>query len=244
MARVYTRRARPAERVLGPVERGIYRAAAHRPGARAGLERTPGRRWCSARCSARALRDPADPGDPPVQPRGLRSAHLGRDLQHRRRRSSPTPTGSTTAARRRMSYFSQMAGLAVQNFVSAAVGMAVAGRGDPRVRRAGRRAALGNFWVDLTRVAALHPAADLDRRCAAAGLPGRGPDLAPYVTYHPRRRRADARARAGRLAGRHQAARHQRRRVLQRQLGDPVREPHAALELRRDAADPADPGRR
>ncbi len=49
-----------------------------------------------------------------------------------------------------MSYFSQMAGLAVQNFVSAAVGMAVlaavirgfASRGS---------APLGNFWVDLTR---------------------------------------------------------------------------------------------
>jgi K+-transporting ATPase ATPase A chain len=49
-----------------------------------------------------------------------------------------------------MTYFSQMAGLAVQNFVSAAVGMAVlvavirgfVSRGS---------AALGNFWQDLTR---------------------------------------------------------------------------------------------
>ena len=49
-----------------------------------------------------------------------------------------------------LSYFSQMAGLAVQNFVSAATGMAVLAaliRG--LVRHAGTT--IGNFWVDLTR---------------------------------------------------------------------------------------------
>lgn len=49
-----------------------------------------------------------------------------------------------------MSHLTQMAGLTVQNFVSAAVGMAVAAaliRG--LVRR--RAATIGNFWVDLTR---------------------------------------------------------------------------------------------
>ena len=49
-----------------------------------------------------------------------------------------------------MSYLSQMAGLAVQNFVSAAVGMAVLAA---VVRGLARRSAgtLGNFWVDLYR---------------------------------------------------------------------------------------------
>jgi potassium-transporting ATPase potassium-binding subunit len=50
-----------------------------------------------------------------------------------------------------LSYLSQMAGLTVQNFVSAAVGMAVLAaviRGF--VRRGG--AALGNFWADLVRI--------------------------------------------------------------------------------------------
>ncbi len=49
-----------------------------------------------------------------------------------------------------MSYLSQMAGLAVQNFVSAAVGMAVLAA---VVRGVARRSAgtLGNFWVDLYR---------------------------------------------------------------------------------------------
>ncbi|MGC4959370.1 potassium-transporting ATPase subunit KdpA [Actinomadura citrea] len=49
-----------------------------------------------------------------------------------------------------MGYLTQMAGLAVQNFVSAAVGMSVAValvRGFARTRTG----ELGNFWVDLTR---------------------------------------------------------------------------------------------
>jgi K+-transporting ATPase ATPase A chain len=49
-----------------------------------------------------------------------------------------------------LSYFSQMAGLTVQNFVSAATGFAVA----IAIARAFARsngATLGNFWVDLTR---------------------------------------------------------------------------------------------
>ena len=49
-----------------------------------------------------------------------------------------------------MSYLTQMAGLAVQNFVSAAVGMAVLAaviRGFARRSRS----ELGNFWVDLYR---------------------------------------------------------------------------------------------
>lgn len=49
-----------------------------------------------------------------------------------------------------MAHFTQMAGLAVQNFVSAAVGMAVA---VAVVRGLGRRRSntIGNSWVDLTR---------------------------------------------------------------------------------------------
>jgi K+-transporting ATPase ATPase A chain len=49
-----------------------------------------------------------------------------------------------------MSYLSQMAGLAVQNFVSAALGMAVLAA---VIRGFARRSAstVGNFWVDLYR---------------------------------------------------------------------------------------------
>src|SRR5215218_3435960 len=50
-----------------------------------------------------------------------------------------------------MSHLTQMAGLAVQNFVSAAVGIAVA---VALVRGLTRRrsATIGNFWADLTRI--------------------------------------------------------------------------------------------
>ena len=57
-----------------------------------------------------------------------------------------------------MGHLVQMAGLAVQNFVSAAVGIAVAiavVRGFARTRTD----RLGNFWVDLTRAVTRHPAA-------------------------------------------------------------------------------------
>ncbi|HWQ88844.1 MAG TPA: potassium-transporting ATPase subunit KdpA [Desulfitobacteriaceae bacterium] len=49
-----------------------------------------------------------------------------------------------------MSYFSQMAGLTVQNFLSAATGLAVA---VALIRGLSRRKAnsIGNFWVDITR---------------------------------------------------------------------------------------------
>ncbi|MFZ2101428.1 MAG: potassium-transporting ATPase subunit KdpA [Oricola sp.] len=49
-----------------------------------------------------------------------------------------------------LSYFSQMAGLTVQNFVSAATGMAVAVAVIRGFASAGVRT-LGNFWVDVTR---------------------------------------------------------------------------------------------
>ena len=128
-----------------------------------------------------------------------------------------------------LSYFSQMAGLAVQNFVSAAVGIAVAialirgivarrsGDADARQLLAGPRARV-----------VLHPAADLDRRRGAARLAGRPAD----ARRHGRR----PGPRPGRLAGGDQGARHQRRRLLQRQLGLSVREPDGALEPHRDAS--------
>lgn len=49
-----------------------------------------------------------------------------------------------------MSHFSQMAGLTVQNFLSAATGMALA-VAFTRVLARSKVATLGNFWVDMTR---------------------------------------------------------------------------------------------
>ncbi len=50
-----------------------------------------------------------------------------------------------------MSYLTQMAGLAVHNFVSAAAGRGRRGGVDPRARAPAHPDTLGNFWVDLTR---------------------------------------------------------------------------------------------
>ena len=80
-----------------------------------------------------------------------------------------------------MSYLTQMLGLTVQNFVSAATGMAVARRADPGLRAPlGRddRQLLGRPDADH----ALHPAAALVRARAGPRLPGRRADVRPYAT--------------------------------------------------------------
>jgi K+-transporting ATPase ATPase A chain len=87
----------------------------------------------------------------PLNPQGLRA--VAPDLAFNTAVSFATNTnwqsyrGETT-----LSYLSQMLGLAVQNFLSAATGMAVL---VALVRGLARRSArtIGNFWVDLTRSA-------------------------------------------------------------------------------------------
>ena len=108
-----------------------------------------------------------------------------------------------------MSYLTQMAGLAVQNFVSAARRDGRARRPSSAASRAARRATLGNFWVDLYRSLVYillplvaHPrASSSSRRASPQTFDGaRDGDDA-------RGRAADDRARPGRLADRDQAAR-------------------------------------
>ena len=87
----------------------------------------------------------------PLNPQGLgrESARIWRSTP--RSVSPPTPTGRATAANPRMSYFSQMVGLAFHNFARAATGIAIAAA---LVRGIARHSAntIGNFWVDLVRV--------------------------------------------------------------------------------------------
>ena len=142
-----------------------------------------------------------------------------------------------------LTYFAQMAGLAVQNFVSAAVGIAVLAaviRGFAARSALRARQLLGRPGPDLV----LHPAADLLRRGAGPRLPGRDPDPRRLPGHpHDRRRHPDDGARARRLAGGDQGARHQRRRLLQRQQLLPVRELERFDQPPRAAVDPGDPGR-
>ena len=133
-------------------------------------------------------------------------------------------TGEST-----MSYLSQMAGLAWHNFISAAAGIAVAialARGLTRRQAPEAPRTLGNFWADLIRatVYVLLPA-EPDLR-PGPRQPGGDPELLGVPGgHHARGGQAGGGARAGGLAGGDQGAGHQRRRLLQRQQRPPLREP-------------------
>ena len=147
-----------------------------------------------------------------------------------------------------MSHLTQMVGLTVQNFVSAAAGMAVVVaiiRGITRRGAAHARQLLGRPHP--------HHAARSCCRCRSSS-----PSCCRSVascrtsTASPRRRRSTRPSRGrdrhavdprrpGGQPGRDQAARHERWRLLQRQLGPPVREPRRRHQLRRDLGDPRHP---
>ena len=233
------RRARHPRLRRAPALPPARRAARARPG----LE---GLRALRARLQRALLRAalprPAHPGAAPVQPAGPLLADLGPLLQHRRVVRRRTRTGSTTPARRRSRTSRRCSAWRCRTSPPPRSGSRCwrpSSAGWPRARRASS----GNFYVDLTRVL-LYILLPLS---VIAGLflisQGVLRTSAAHAVHDPHRARADARAGPGRLAGGDQAARHQRRRLLQRQLGDAVREPDVAHELRRDADDPRDPGR-
>ncbi|HET7119783.1 MAG TPA: potassium-transporting ATPase subunit KdpA [Solirubrobacterales bacterium] len=150
MARVFTNRRVFLTPVLGPIERFTYRALRVRPeegqdwkGYARSLIVFSLLFWVSLYLILRTQ------SLQPFNPQGFHSAPW--DVSFNTTSSFVTNTnwqyygGETT-----MTYFSQMAGLAVQNFVSAAVGIAVVValiRGI--VARSGKE--IGNFWQDLTR---------------------------------------------------------------------------------------------
>ena len=173
-----------------------------------------------------------------------------------------------------MSYLTQMLGLTVQNFVSAATGMATVVAPHPRSSRGRTAQTIGNFWVDLTRTtlyillpaarsfspsrssprAWSRPLAPTPRRAVVQPTeydePITDKDGKPVLDEkgQPKTKKATLTGAGDRggtcgLADRHQAARHQRGRLLQRQLRPPLREPDAALESPRSAGHPAHPGR-
>ena len=150
MARVYEGRPCGLDRVLGPLERLIYRLA----GASADGEM----KWTTYACAMLLFNVLGFlavfglqllQGVLPLNPQGLGAVKP--DLAFNTAVSFATNTnwqsysGETT-----LSYLVQMLGLTVQNFVSAATGMAVL---VALVRGIVRRSAgtIGNFWVDLTR---------------------------------------------------------------------------------------------
>ena len=136
-----------------------------------------------------------------------------------------------------LSYLTQMVGLTHQNFLSAATGIALAVALIRGFSRSSMRT-IGNFWVDVTRLHPLCAAADLHRLHAVPGLAGHAADAWRLRRGDDAgRRQADHRGRPRRLAGRDQDARHQWRRLLQRQCRASLRKPHRAVELRADDLD-------
>ncbi|WP_428560264.1 MAG: potassium-transporting ATPase subunit KdpA [Solidesulfovibrio sp. DCME] len=150
MARVYTDRPCGLDRILGPVERLIYRVC--------GLDATREMDWKAYAVSLLAFSgfsivllylQQRLQAFLPLNPDGL--AAVAPDLALNTAVSFSTNTnwqaygGETT-----MSYLTQMLGLTSHNFLSAAAGMAVLAA---LVRGLSRREAhtLGNFWKDLTR---------------------------------------------------------------------------------------------
>ena len=196
-----------------------------RPGAS-----TPAACWRSRRSSILFLYAVPAAAGPPA------GCRLGFDAgRARTRRGTPRSASSTNtnwqsySGESTMGHLVQMAGLAVQNFVSAAVGIAVAValvRGFARTPHRPARQLLGRPGPDH----AADPAADRGRRARSCWSPAAWCRTSPAGTDVTTLTGGDAddHRRAGGQPGGHQGARHQRRRLLQRQLRPPVREPDRA----------------
>ena len=138
-----------------------------------------------------------------------------------------------------MSYFSQMTQLAFHNFVSAAVGMAVAVGLIRGLARRGdeARGRIGNFWTDLVR-GTLYVLVPVSLVLALVLVhQGVIQNFKSYLTVTTLEG-AKQNSRDGPCSEPrgHQTAWHQRRRILQRQLGAPIRESHAVVQFLGDVA--------
>ena len=150
MARVYEGQPSGLDRVLGPVERLFYRICGIKPDEEMNWKKYTLAVLVFSACGLLSLYVlQRVQGGLLLNPQKFSA--VSPDLSFNTAVSFVTNTnwqnygGETT-----MSYLTQMAGLAVQNFVSAAAGMAVL---VALVRGFKRHSAetIGNFWVDLTR---------------------------------------------------------------------------------------------
>jgi potassium-transporting ATPase potassium-binding subunit len=150
MAQLFTGERTVLHPVLSPLERGFYRAA--------GIDATREQGWFAYAmamlvfsgagfvCLYLILRLQ---GVLPFNPAGF--AGVAPDLAFNTAVSFLTNTNwQAYSGEATLSNFSQMAGLAVQNFLSAATGIALAMAVTRAFARSGA-ATLGNFWVDMTR---------------------------------------------------------------------------------------------
>jgi potassium-transporting ATPase potassium-binding subunit len=150
LAKVHGGGAAPGDRFFGPLERLVYRAT--------GVNPSREQRWTVYARSLLAFSAVSVlllylmqrvQGGLPLNPTDVGA--VPEPLAFNTAVSFTTNTNwQNYAGEITMSHLTQMAGLAVQNFVSAAVGIAVA---VALIRGLARRrsATIGNFWVDLTR---------------------------------------------------------------------------------------------
>ena len=150
MTRVFAGERTPISPVLRPVERVLYRLS--------GVDETAEQHWLSYAIAMLAFSFAGFvvlyalqrlQNVLPFNPQGQDA--VGTDLAFNTSVSFVTNTNwQSYVPETTMSYLTQMAGLTVHNFVSAATGIALA---VALVRGFARRSArtLGNFWVDLTR---------------------------------------------------------------------------------------------
>ena len=243
LARVLTNGPAPGDRVFLPVERVIYKAT--------GVDPAREQPWSLYALSLLAFSAVSAlglfalqrlQGVLPLNPTDVDSVPPA--LAFNTAVSFTTNTNwQNYAGESTMSHLTQMAGLTVQNFISAAVGIAVA---VALVRGLTRRRSetIGNFWVDLTRVTirVLVPLA-----LVLALM------LASQGVVQSLRGSAEARTvegadpgdlpRSRREPGGDQGARYERRWHRQRQLRTPVREPDGVHEPARDPGPARDPVR-
>ena len=151
MTRVFAGERTLLHPVLRPVERAIYCLLRRRRERGAALAHLRGRRCCSSasRVRRRSTRCSGCRACLPFNPQG--QSAVEESLAFNTSVSFVTNTNwQSYAPETTMSYLTQMAGLTVHNFVSAATGIALA---IALVRGFARREAktIGNFWVDLTR---------------------------------------------------------------------------------------------
>jgi K+-transporting ATPase ATPase A chain len=130
-----------------------------------------------------------------------------------------------------LGHLAQMAGIAVQSFLSAAAGIAVAIALIRGFVRSGTTT-IGSFWVDLVR-ATLYVVLPI---ClvAASVLAWQGVPQSfagPVATVTVERGQAGYPTRPGCLSGGHQVAQRRRRRLLQRQSAHPFENPTALTNL-------------
>jgi len=150
MARVFSDQPTPLDTVLRPIERTIYRICGVHPGnEQTWIEYAVAMLLFSGAGMVLLYVMQRVQYYLPFNPQGM--AGVGTDLAFNTAASFTTNTNwQAYGGESTMSYFTQMAGLAFHNFVSAAAGIAVAIaviRGF--VRRSSKT--IGNFWVDLTR---------------------------------------------------------------------------------------------